>query len=121
MVHLFSDKGIRVSIFVDPIIEMILGAKEVGAQRIELYTEAYASAFFADKLKAREPYVQAAFKATELGLEVNAGHDLDLNNLSFFMEGIPHLKEVSIGHALICDALYLGLENTIQMYKRCLQ
>ncbi len=120
-VQLFSEAGMRVSIFVDPISEMIIGAKEVGAHRIELYTEAYASTFALDPQKAREPYIRAAFKAAELGLEVNAGHDLDLHNVSFFAAGIPHLKEVSIGHALICDALYLGLENTIQMYKRCLQ
>ncbi|MBK7690626.1 MAG: pyridoxine 5'-phosphate synthase [Bacteroidetes bacterium] len=120
-VQLFSEAGMRVSIFVDPISEMIIGAKEVGAHRIELYTEAYARTFLSDPHNAREPYVQAAFKAAELGVEVNAGHDLDLHNVSFFAAGIPNLKEVSIGHALICDALYLGLENTIQMYKRCLQ
>ena len=121
MVQLFSVSGIRVSIFVDPIPEMIVGAKEIEAHRIELYTEQYAKQFLTDKVVAKGPYVQAAVKAAELGIEVNAGHDLDLNNLQFFAAGIPNLKEVSIGHALVCDALYLGLENAIQMYKRCLQ
>lgn len=121
MVQLFSAAGIRVSIFVDPVIEMINGAKEVGSHRIELYTEFYAKNFLSNQVKAIKPYIQAASRATELGIEINAGHDLDLNNVSFFVAGIPNLKELSIGHALICDALYLGLENTIQMYKRCLQ
>ena len=112
--------GIRVSIFVDPVIEMIEGAAETGTDRIELYTEGYAKAYADgnDKQKSIEPYVAAALKARELGLGINAGHDLDLNNLKFFAQNIPWLDEVSIGHALVCDALYLGYENTVQMYKR---
>jgi pyridoxine 5-phosphate synthase len=97
---------------------MIVGAAETGTDRIELYTEAYASHFAADRLAAVKPYVEAAKVATELGLEMNAGHDLDLHNLAFLIKSIPTIKEVSIGHALIADALYLGLENTIQLYKR---
>ncbi len=116
----FKDAGIRVSIFVDPVIEMIEGAAETGTDRIELYTEGYAKAYADsnDKQKSVEPYVAAALKAKELGLGINAGHDLDLNNLKFFAQNIPWLDEVSIGHALVCDALYLGYENTVQMYKR---
>ncbi len=116
----FKDAGIRVSIFVDPVIEMIEGAAETGTDRIELYTEGYAKAYADgnDKQKSIEPYVDAALKAKELGLGINAGHDLDLNNLKFFAQNIPWLDEVSIGHALVCDALYLGYENTVQMYKR---
>ena len=116
----FKDVGIRVSIFVDPVIEMIEGAAETGTDRIELYTEGYAKAYADgnDKQKSIEPYVAAALKAKELGLGINAGHDLDLNNLKFFAQNIPWLDEVSIGHALVCDALYLGYENTVQMYKR---
>ena len=116
----FKDVGIRVSIFVDPVIEMIEGAAETGTDRIELYTEGYAKAYADgnDKQKSVEPYVAAALKAKELGLGINAGHDLDLNNLKFFAQNIPWLDEVSIGHALVCDALYLGYENTVQMYKR---
>ena len=116
----FKDVGIRVSIFVDPVIEMIEGAAETGTDRIELYTEGYAKAYADgnDKQKSIEPYVDAALKAKELGLGINAGHDLDLNNLKFFAQNIPWLDEVSIGHALVCDALYLGYENTVQMYKR---
>ena len=116
----FKDVGIRVSIFVDPVIEMIEGAAETGTDRIELYTEGYAKAYADgnDKQKSIEPYVDAALKAKELGLGINAGHDLDLNNLKFFAQNIPWLDEVSIGHALVCDALYLGYEKTVQMYKR---
>ena len=116
----FKDVGIRVSIFVDPVIEMIEGAAETGTDRIELYTEGYAKAYADgnDKQKSIEPYVAAALKAKELSLGINAGHDLDLNNLKFFAQNIPWLDEVSIGHALVCDALYLGYENTVQMYKR---
>lgn len=121
MVALFSSKGIRVSIFVDPVEEILLHAKETGTHRVELYTEFYAKNFLTDKEYAIKDYILAANKATEIGLEVNAGHDLDLNNLKYFAQQIPVIKEVSIGHALICDALYLGLENTIQLYKRCLQ
>lgn len=118
MIGIFQNAGIRVSIFVDPVIEMVEGAAATGTDRIELYTEAYAKEFLIDKNKAIAPYVAAAKKARELGLGLNAGHDLDLHNLKFFKQNIPWLDEVSIGHALICDALYLGYQNTIQMYKR---
>ncbi len=116
MVALFQNEGIRVSIFVDPVVEMIEGAKATGTDRIELYTEAYASEYLKDKAKAIAPYIAAAKKANELNLGLNAGHDLDLNNLKYFAQNIPQLLEVSIGHALISDALYFGLENTIQLY-----
>ena len=116
MVTLFKNEGIRVSIFVDPAIEMIEGAKATGTDRIELYTEAYASHYHQNREKAIAPYITAAKKADELGLGINAGHDLDLSNLHYFAQQIPNLLEVSIGHALISDALYLGLENTIQLY-----
>ena len=116
----FKEAGIRTSIFVDPRIEMIEGAKLCGTDRIELYTEEYATQYITDKKKAITPYIEAANKATELGLGVNSGHDLSLENLEFFAKEIPNLAEVSIGHALISDALYLGLENAIQMYKRLL-
>ena len=118
MVSQFKEHGIRVSLFVDPVIEMIEGAKETGADRVELYTEAYATSFLVNTEKAITPYILAANKAKELGLGLNAGHDLDLLNLQFFKQNIPWLNEVSIGHALVCDAIYLGFENTIQMYKR---
>ncbi|MEY4335433.1 MAG: hypothetical protein RLZZ45_352 [Bacteroidota bacterium] len=118
MIALFKSHGIRTSIFCDPDPKMIVGAAETGTDRIELYTEAYASHFAADRLAAVKPYVEAAKVATELGLEMNAGHDLDLHNLAFLIKSIPAIKEVSIGHALIADALYLGLENTIQLYRR---
>lgn len=121
MVRLFQNAGIRVSIFVDPLIEMIEGAKATGTDRIELYTEAYASEYHSDKTKAIAPYIAAAKKANKLGLGINAGHDLDLDNLKYFAQNIPELLEVSIGHALISDALYFGLENTIQLYLRQLQ
>lgn len=117
----FQSFGIRVSIFVDPIAEMVEGAKVCGADRIELYTEAYACHFHSDKVGAIAPYRQAALLAQELGLGLNAGHDLNLDNLAYLQEHLPGLQEVSIGHALVCDALYLGLENTIQMYLRQLQ
>jgi len=116
----FKAKGIRTSIFVDPKIEMIEGAKLCGTDRIELYTEEYATNYSSNKDKAISPYLVVANKATELELGINAGHDLSLENLEFFSKEIPNLEEVSIGHALISDALYLGLENTIQMYKRLL-
>lgn len=122
MISLFKNTGIRVSIFVDPIVSMIEGAKATGTDRIELYTEAYARQYAAgEKEEAIAPYIAAAKKANELGLGINAGHDLDLHNLKYFSENIPGLLEVSIGHALICDAIYLGLENTVQLYKRCLK
>jgi pyridoxine 5-phosphate synthase len=116
MVAVFKNAGIRVSIFVDPIVEMVEGALATGTDRIELYTEDYAKNYHLNKEKAIAPYVVAAQKANELGLGVNAGHDLDLDNLHYFAQPIPNLLEVSIGHALICDSLYLGLENTIQLY-----
>ncbi|HBN04421.1 MAG TPA: pyridoxine 5'-phosphate synthase [Bacteroidales bacterium] len=111
----------RVSIFVDPEEEMVAGAKACGADRVELYTESYAKNYFIDRDKAIEPFIKAANEAKHQNLGLNAGHDLDLDNLEFFHKNIPNLLEVSIGHALICDALYYGLQNTIQMYKRCLQ
>jgi pyridoxine 5-phosphate synthase len=115
----FKSAGIRTSIFVDPVPAMIEGAAKVGTDRIELYTEAYAKTFASgDKEKAVKPYVDSASMAKKLGLGINAGHDLDLNNLGFLIQLIPWIDEVSIGHALICDALYYGYENTIQLYKR---
>src|SRR4030095_5978504 len=122
MIGIFKKAGIRVSIFVDPIIEMVEGAAVTGTDRIELYTEGYARQYAMGKREqAIVPYVGAAKKAKELGLGLNAGHDLDLHNLKFFKQNIPWLDEGSIGHALICDALYLGLENAVKMYKRQLQ
>ena len=118
MIAEFKSAGIRVSIFVDPIEEMIEAAQTTGAERIELYTEAYALEYPKNREKAIEPYIKAAEKANQLGLGINAGHDLDLQNLKYFSQNIPGLLEVSIGHALICDSLYFGLENTIQMYLR---
>lgn len=110
--------GVRVSLFVDPSVSMVEGAAKVGADRIELYTEPYASHFHHDKNQAVKHYVEAAAAAHHLHLGINAGHDLDLKNLKFLKQCIPSLEEVSIGHALVCDALYLGLENTIQLYLR---
>jgi pyridoxine 5-phosphate synthase len=121
IISTFKSAGIRVSIFVDPIIEMVEGAAQTGTDRIELYTEAYAKNYLINKEQAIEPYKQAALKAQSLGLGINAGHDLDLNNLQFFAQQISGLAEVSIGHALVCDALYLGFENAIQLYKRQVQ
>jgi pyridoxine 5-phosphate synthase len=112
----FKSAGIRVSIFVDPAEEMVEAAQETGTDRIELYTEAYATNYHQDREKAIAPYIKAAEIANKLGMGINAGHDLDLHNLQYFSQNIPGLLEVSIGHALICDALYYGLENTIQMY-----
>ena len=120
IISIFKGKGIRTSIFVDPEIEMIEGAKLCGTDRIELYTEDYATNYLSNKEKAIAPYIEAAKKAAQLGLGINAGHDLSLENLEYFAREIPNLAEVSIGHALISDALYLGLENSIQMYKRLL-
>jgi pyridoxine 5-phosphate synthase len=117
----FKNAGIRTSIFCDPIKEMIEGAAQTGTDRIELYTEQYAKNYLSDKWKAISDYVQAAKIAKQLNLGINAGHDLDLNNLAFFSKQIPELDEVSIGHALICDSIYFGLENTIQLYKRQLK
>lgn len=122
IIAVFKNNGIRVSIFVDPVVEMVEAAKITGTDRIELYTEAYAKeAANGNKTLAIAPYIAAANKANELELGINAGHDLDLNNLAFFSKNISGLKEVSIGHALICDAINLGLENTVQLYKRCLK
>ena len=117
----FKALGIRVSIFVDPVVEMVRGAKECGADRVELYTEAYAAGYAADREAAIAPYVEAAEAARECGLGLNAGHDLSLENLAFYHAEIPWTDEVSIGHALISDALYLGLENTVQLYQRQLK
>ncbi|NLR90942.1 MULTISPECIES: pyridoxine 5'-phosphate synthase [Flammeovirga] len=114
-------KGIRVSIFVDPDPEMVAGAAACGADRVELYTEPYAANFHKNKEEAIAPYISAAKKAVELGLGLNAGHDLDLDNLQYFHQNIEGLDEVSIGHALVCDALYYGLENTIQLYLKQLK
>lgn len=108
--------GTRVSIFLNPDLEMVEFAKITGTDRIELYTEPYAINYHLDKFKAIEPYILASKYATELNIGINAGHDLDLQNLKFLTDSIPQIKEVSIGHALICDALYFGLENTIQLY-----
>ncbi|MDO3625573.1 pyridoxine 5'-phosphate synthase [Mucilaginibacter sp. BT774] len=118
MIKVFKDAGIRVSIFVDPVMEMVGAAATTGTDRIELYTEAYAHQYHQNKEQAIAPYVKAAQAAHRAGLGINAGHDLDLHNLKYFAENIPYLDEVSIGHALISDALYYGLENTIQMYLR---
>lgn len=118
MCERFHRKGIRVSIFVDPDPEMVSGAKECGADRVELYTEAYAAGYHTDREKAIEPYVVAAERAREVGLGLNAGHDLNLDNLRYFLTRIPWVDEVSIGHALISDALYFGLENTVALYLR---
>ena len=114
-------QNIRVSLFVGTEEKMIEGAAKIGVDRIELYTGPYAHQFLKDKKNAIDPYIKAAKKADELKIGINAGHDLDLDNLNFFFKNIPTLLEVSIGHALICDALYLGLENTIQLYLRQLQ
>lgn len=110
--------GTRVSVFVGPDIKMVERAKKAGADRIELYTEPYASHFHQNREAAIKPYIDAAKAAHQLGLGINAGHDLDLANLKFLKQSLPQLDEVSIGHALICDALYFGLENTIQLYLR---
>jgi len=113
--------GIRTSLFLDPNPDMVKSAYQTGAHRIELYTEMYAKEYKSQREKAIQPYVITAQKAHDLGLGVNAGHDLSLENLAYFAQHIPSLLEVSIGHALIADALYLGLENTIQAYKRQLK
>ena len=117
----FREAGIRVSIFVDPVLEMIEAAVSTGADRVELYTEPYAINFESNPMDAVANYRKAAFRAHQLGLGVNAGHDLSLENLAYFKANVTPLDEVSIGHALICDALYYGLENTIQLYKRQLK
>lgn len=117
---IFREQGIRTSIFIDPDISKIEAAAATGCDRLELYTEPYARDFASGREAAVAPFVRAAEAARELGMDLNAGHDLDLNNLGYFSENIPWLKEVSIGHALISDALYFGLQNTIGMYKRLL-
>ncbi|REG92099.1 pyridoxine 5'-phosphate synthase [Algoriphagus antarcticus] len=115
------ESGVRVSIFINPEIKYFEPAKLTGTDRVELYTEPYASNYHIDRDAAVKPYVEVAEIARELGLGLNAGHDLDLHNLAFLKQSIPYLDEVSIGHALVCDALYYGLENTIQMYRRKLE
>lgn len=121
LVATFKSAGCRVSIFVDPIQAMVEGAVETGTDRIELYTESYAHDYLKNREAAIKDYVSAAKVAEQVGLGVNAGHDLSLENLRYFKQNIPNLLEVSIGHALICDALYFGLENTIQLYLRELE
>lgn len=118
IISVFKNAGIRTSIFVDPDLKMIEGAKESGTNRIELYTESYAHLYKEKREEVIKPFTAAALRANELGLGINAGHDLNLDNLKFFKQNIPGLLEVSIGHALISDALYFGLENTVQMYLR---
>ena len=120
MVQLFSNNHIRTSLFINPDEKHVQGAKEIESDRIELYTESYASSNVLSFEKAIEPFVKAANKANELGIEINAGHDLNLENLKFFATNIPNLKEVSIGHALIADALNYGMENTVNLYLRAL-
>lgn len=117
----FKGNGIRVSLFVDPVAEMVEKAAEIGADRVELYTEAYASDYYVNPEKAIAPYLAAAKVARDCGLGLNAGHDLNLDNLRYFHEQIPWVDEVSIGHALISDALYLGIEATIHQYLDCLK
>ena len=117
----FNNAGIRTSVFVSTDLEMIEFAAKAGTDRVELYTEPYASVFSKDKEAAVAPFVEAAKTARSLGLGLNAGHDLNLQNLNYFYQNIPWLDEVSIGHALICDALFMGLERTIQEYKNCLR
>lgn len=112
----FKRYNIRTSVFVDPVLEMIEGAKIIGADRIELYTEAFAHQYGLGNKSAIEPYTKAAILADELGIGINAGHDLSLDNIQFFKENIPNLLEVSIGHALISEAIYLGLDNVVNMY-----
>ena len=112
----FKEAGIRTSIFVDPMLEMVEAAATTGTDRIELYTEPYAEQFFENPTQAVSAYRKAAFRASQLGLGINAGHDLSLENIKFFKDNIPGLLEVSIGHALISESLYLGLENVVNMY-----
>lgn len=120
-IALFKQNGIRTSIFVDADVAMVEGAKATGTDRIELYTENYARQYKENKEDAVKEFINSSLRARELGLGINAGHDLSLENLVFFHEQVPGLLEVSIGHALVSDALYYGLENTIQLYKRCLK
>ena len=120
-ITLFSNANIRTSLFVDADEKIIEATKYTGAKRVELYTENYAKQYSKNPQDAIDPYIKAAKKAREIGLEINAGHDLNLENLSFFVANIPDLKEVSIGHALISDALNYGMENTINLYLRSLK
>ncbi len=117
----FKSAGIRTSVFVDANSQMVEHAARCGADRVELYTEPYASGYAVDRVEAIRPFVEAARTAREIGLGLNAGHDLSLENLRYFWQNIPWLDEVSIGHAIICDALYMGLERTITEYLACLQ
>lgn len=117
----FKEAGIRTSIFVDPSAEMVRGAMECGTDRVELYTESYASGYDENRKEAIKPFIDAAVAARDLGLGLNAGHDLSLVNLAYFHRMIPWTDEVSIGHAIICDALYIGLKNTIEAYLQCLK
>jgi len=121
LIATFKEAGIRTSIFVDPVLEMVEAAASTGTDRIELYTEPYATEFPTNPTQAVAAYRKAAFKAQQIGLGINAGHDLSLENLAYFAANVNPLDEVSIGHALICDALYYGLENTIQLYRRQLK
>ena len=117
----FKENGIRVSIFIDPVNEMADYAKQIGADRVELYTEPYAANYNNDRESAIKPFIETARHCREIGLGLNAGHDLSLQNLAYFHQCIPWVDEVSIGHALICDALYLGLRETIKEYLECLR
>ena len=121
MIQLFSSYNIRTSIFIDPVEKYVEGAQKIGTDRIELYTENYAELYFKNAANSIDPFIKAAIRANDLGLEINAGHDLNLENLSFFAAKIPNLKEVSIGHALIADALNYGMENTVKLYLRALR
>jgi len=120
MIAMFKEAGIRTSIFIDPEVRMIEGAAETGTDRVELYTEGYAKRYSTDPRDSIHAYLVAAMRARAFGLGLNAGHDLDLQNLNYLIKTIPWIEEVSIGHALICDALYLGYENAVQLYKRAL-
>ncbi len=116
IIHTFQNEGIRVSLFIDPITERIHAAKDLGTDRIEFYTGPYAHEYPIHKENAIRPFTEAALLCNELEIGINAGHDLNLDNLAYFKNEVPHLLEVSIGHALVCDSLYYGLKNTIQMY-----
>lgn len=116
VISIFKKAGIRTSIFVDPEVSMIEGARETGTDRIELYTESYAKEYALNKEKAIKPFIHAAKKAIDLEIGINAGHDLSLENIEYFKSNVPNLLEVSIGHALICESLYFGLDNVINMY-----
>lgn len=121
IISVFKNAGIRTAIFVDPEVEMVEGAAKTGVDRIELYTEAYAKDFHHGKEAAIAKYIVAGNRAVELNIGINAGHDLDLHNLKYFYDNIPNLLEVSIGHALVCDSLYMGFENVVKMYKEQLK